>query len=314
MDSMPKGLRILARLALTVALAAPLYLAGYRPLQLHWGATDKEIAQAMPGDEIAPRPIFNATRAVTIAAPPAAIWPWLRQIGYGRAGWYSNLDWFDNAGVPSADHIVPTLQRLAVGDPLPIWKGISQRVVAVDPPHYLLTASTRAEPDSWVWALVPLDAQHTRLVWRMRNAHYDWASPFVVAQLATDLGDFVFVRNIELGIKERVEGRPIGSLAAGTGEVALWLVVFTAFLVSLGALVLRRDWLRPLLAVAGTYALTLALVFAMPPLWVDGLVALGVCGGLWWLYRPGVPGGGVGGRRAVVHSAPAPRQLRERSI
>src|ERR671932_1286429 len=110
MDSMPKGLRILARLALTVALAAPLYLAGYRPLQLHWGATDTEIAQAMPGDEIAPRPIFNATRAVTIDAPPEAVWPWLVQIGYRRAGWYSNLDSFDNAGIPSAERIVPELQ------------------------------------------------------------------------------------------------------------------------------------------------------------------------------------------------------------
>ena len=74
----------------------------------------------MPGDEIAPRPIFNATRAVTIDASPAAIWPWLVQIGYGRAGWYSAMDWFDNAGVPSADRIVPALQRLEVGDTMPI--------------------------------------------------------------------------------------------------------------------------------------------------------------------------------------------------
>jgi hypothetical protein len=314
MHSRLTAIRILGRLALTLALAAPLYLAGYRPLQLRWGATDGELAQVLPGDEIAPQPIFNATRAITIDASPAAIWPWLVQIGYGRAGWYSALDWFDNAGVPSAERIVPALQHLAVGDPLPIWKGISQQVVAVEPQHSLLTASTRAEPDSWVWALVPLDAQHTRLVWRMRNAHYDWASPFVVAQLATDLGDFVFVRNIELGIKERVEGRPIGSLAAGTPEVALWLVVFAAFLGSLGALVLRRDWLRPLLAVGGTYALTLVLVFTMPPLWVDGLVVLGVCGGLWWIYRRGGQGGAVRSRRAAASAAPPLRQLRERSL
>ena len=91
MHTIPNGVRVLARLAFTVALAVPLYLAGYRPLQLHWGATDAELAQVLPGDELAPRPIFNATRAVTIDASPAAIWPWLVQIGYGRAGWYSAL-------------------------------------------------------------------------------------------------------------------------------------------------------------------------------------------------------------------------------
>ena len=28
-------------------------------------------------------------RGITIAAPAEAIWPWLVQLGYGRAGWYT---------------------------------------------------------------------------------------------------------------------------------------------------------------------------------------------------------------------------------
>ena len=46
------------------------------------------------------------TRAITIAAPPEQVWPWLVQLGYGRAGWYS-YDWIDNDNRPSADRILP---------------------------------------------------------------------------------------------------------------------------------------------------------------------------------------------------------------
>jgi hypothetical protein len=272
------------RLVFTMALAAGLYLV-YRPLQLDWGARPEEIAQAMPGDEIQPHPIFNATRAVTIDARPEQIWPWLVQIGYRRAGWYSGMDWLDNDGIPSADRIIPELQRLESGDLLPVWRDIAHRVVTVSPNRYLLDSSLSGR-DSWLWALVPLDDRHTRLIWRMRHAPYDWRSPlFLVRQLATDLGDFVVVRNILLGIEERVEGRPIGSLAAHTAEVAAWFLAFIAFLGSLAALVAAREWLRPLMAVAATYATTLALVFAMPPLWLDALAVVGSWAALWWLRR-----------------------------
>jgi hypothetical protein len=73
----------------------------------------------MPGDEIVKRPTFNATRTVTIQAQPEQIWPWLVQIGHKRAGWYS-YDWVDNLGRPSAEHIIPNLQNLKVGDLIPI--------------------------------------------------------------------------------------------------------------------------------------------------------------------------------------------------
>jgi hypothetical protein len=71
------------------ALAAPL------------GATDQEVRRAMPGDQLIPD-AASTTRAITITAPPEQVWPWLVQLGYGRAGWYS-YDWIDNDGHPSAD-------------------------------------------------------------------------------------------------------------------------------------------------------------------------------------------------------------------
>jgi hypothetical protein len=58
-----------------------------------WGATDDEVARPMPGDHLFPD-APSATRAITIDTQPHDIWPWLVQLGYGRAGWYS-YDWID---------------------------------------------------------------------------------------------------------------------------------------------------------------------------------------------------------------------------
>ena len=66
-----------------------------------------ELAGTYPGDELVPDPTGGATMATFLAAPPEEVWPWLVQMGGGRAGWYS-WDWVDNGGEPSADHIVPS--------------------------------------------------------------------------------------------------------------------------------------------------------------------------------------------------------------
>jgi hypothetical protein len=66
-----------------------------QPWQHRWGATDEDVPDAT-----------STTRAITIAAPPEQVWPWLVQLGYGRAGWYS-YDWIDNDNLPSADRILP---------------------------------------------------------------------------------------------------------------------------------------------------------------------------------------------------------------
>src|SRR6476620_3776921 len=94
----------------------------YRPWQLRWGATGTEVGASMPGDEVVPRRSFNATRGVTIDAQPEAVWPWIVQIGFGRAGWYSH-DLLDNLGRHSAEHVVPELQHIEVGDLIPLGPG-----------------------------------------------------------------------------------------------------------------------------------------------------------------------------------------------
>jgi hypothetical protein len=53
-----------------------------RPWHQRWGATDEEIARALPGDELLPDANVS-TRAITIDARPEQVWPWLVQLGYG---------------------------------------------------------------------------------------------------------------------------------------------------------------------------------------------------------------------------------------
>ena len=103
------------------ALSAGAYALVFRPRMLRWGASDEEVRQPFPGAELVPGGQRGATMAVTIDAPPSRVWPWLVQMGYGRAGWYS-YDQIDMDG-ESADSILDEHQDLAEGDRMPTHPG-----------------------------------------------------------------------------------------------------------------------------------------------------------------------------------------------
>jgi hypothetical protein len=105
-------------LRLAAACAAPVVCAVWvRLLLITWGATRDEATGAYPGDELIPGPAHSSTMATTLPAPPERVWPWLAQMGYDRAGWYS-WDRLDHGGQPSADRIVPQWQNLQQGQRL----------------------------------------------------------------------------------------------------------------------------------------------------------------------------------------------------
>jgi len=106
--------RVIARAGAT-ATALILYARFVRPRLTGWGATDQELGGPFPGGEIVPDGERSGAMAVTIDAPPDQVWPWLVQLGGDRGGWYS-WDRLDNAGHPSARHVHPEWQDLAVGD------------------------------------------------------------------------------------------------------------------------------------------------------------------------------------------------------
>jgi hypothetical protein len=180
------------------------YLRFIRPWQLRWGASDEEVARAMPGDEVVQSSTFNATRAVTIQARPEEIWPWLVQIGGTRAGWYS-YDWIDNLGRPSADRIIPELQQVAVGDFIPMAPigKMGYWVKAFEPNQWMLWWANKGDV-TWSWGLYPQDDSRTRLITRLR-IHYHWTKPSILFSLPLDIGDIVMMRKCLLGIKQRAE-------------------------------------------------------------------------------------------------------------
>lgn len=82
-----------------------------------WGSTSAERAGSMPGDvylDGGRRARVAMTRAITIAAAPERVWPWISQLGRG-AGWYS-IDWLDNGRKVSAWHIVSWIPEPRLGD------------------------------------------------------------------------------------------------------------------------------------------------------------------------------------------------------
>ena len=106
-------------------LAALGYFAVIRPWYLNWGSKGFENDITLPGDELMATPKVIVNRSIQINASPEKVWPWLVQIGYQRAGWYS-YDSLENAvGVAefmdghSSTRIIPELQDLQVGDSIP---------------------------------------------------------------------------------------------------------------------------------------------------------------------------------------------------
>jgi len=174
---------------------------------LTWGATADEARREMPGDSYLLDPDICSTRAVTIDAPPSAIWPWLVQMGSGRGGAYT-YDWIENLlglNMHSAEEILAEFQDLKLGDVLPVGeKGPRLRVVVLEPERAL---ALHSEDGRWVWALALYpEAGVTRLVSRNRIAVPD-ASPVgrVVNRLVMEPGSLVMERKMLLGIKQRAE-------------------------------------------------------------------------------------------------------------
>ena len=139
-------------------------------------ASEEARRHVLPGDVIVPDPMYVTTQAVVIPAAPRAVWPWLVQMGSGRAGWYS-YGRIDNGGRASAEAILPELQHVVPGDIFPAVPGATDAfVVAVAEPQrdlILTVPANGATRVSWEFFLEPLDHDRTRLTVRSRLSR-DW--------------------------------------------------------------------------------------------------------------------------------------------
>ena len=147
-------------------------------------ATTLEKRRPLPVDAIIPEAIFASTHAITIDAPPEQVWPWIAQMGAGRAGWYS-WDAIDNGGTPSATSMMPAFQTVVSGDVMPAVPGAKDAfvVAAVDPPRDLVLTvpdGRGGNAVAWEHVLEPLPGGRTRLIVRGRAS-----SPWLALARAT---------------------------------------------------------------------------------------------------------------------------------
>jgi hypothetical protein len=191
----------------------------------NWGATDAEAQRALPGDDLVPRYRSQFTRALTIHAPPSAVWPWLVQLGQERGGLYSyeRLENLAGCQMRNADRIVPEFQSIHIGDTVRLGpKGYPLfRIAQIEPERLLAWAAADPKTEqvvaytdpmpadyncsNWVFVLEAIEARTTRLLMRSR---LDYNPPTLARRLlwgATDVIGFVMMRKMMLGIKAHAE-------------------------------------------------------------------------------------------------------------
>jgi hypothetical protein len=209
-----KLLKTLAGAAALGAFAA--YNYRIRPWHLRWGATDEELTETLPGDEVKPDAAIQVTHAVTIDAPAEVVWKWLVQVGQDRGGFYS-YDWIENLfglEIHNTEEIKPGWQKLAVGDFVRSahtnWLGGKYKnktgwfVVRLEE-NRALVLRDEIEQGSWAFILKPLSETQTRLVIRARGSqpeslplkllHYGFFEP----------AHFIMERKMLLTLKKRAE-------------------------------------------------------------------------------------------------------------
>lgn len=193
---------MIALLILTLLVLA--YAIVIRPLHLTWGAASHEVKLSLPGDDIVVKPDFNATRGITISAPPEEIWKWIIQIGSKRAGWYS-IDWIDNGGIPSTHVILPEHQVISTGQFIPFTPDQKNGMWVKDykTNQYILWTDKNGNA-TWLWYLYTNGNAETRLLTRLRTK-YTWKSLWILYYLIYDVGDIIMMKKCMEGIKQRAE-------------------------------------------------------------------------------------------------------------
>ncbi len=165
-----------------------------------------------PGDDIIARPDVVMDRAFTVPAAPAAVWPWLVQLGKKRAGWYlpRSVERFLPRSGRAVRHIYPAWQHLSAGDIVPDYGGKSAtfEVAAAEPPSALVYRSVRGNLTmTWALTLSPVPAAdngaagqtrvHLRL--RLKPVRRKW-----LARTAGGFIDLVTIAGLAAGLTERL--------------------------------------------------------------------------------------------------------------
>ena len=160
----------------------------------------------MVGDDLCSDATVVATRSITIGAAPQEVFPWIRQMGFGRGGWYS-YDWLDNLGRKSASTIHDEWQSVEAGDKIPSGP-ISFTAAIVDAPrHFVLEIQSLGKKSPKLHFTLAYELrdnpQGTRLVTRMRS-RINLPLGSLFEKLILGPGDGIMLRRQLLNIKKNV--------------------------------------------------------------------------------------------------------------
>ena len=170
-------------------------------------ASPEEVGAPAVGDDVVPRPDVVMDRGFDLAAPPERVWPWIVQLGKGRAGWYlpRAVERFVPPSRRATRQVLPQWQGLSVGDVVPDYGGprATFETALVAPPHHLVYRSRRGRTElSWAITLTATPTG-TRVHLRLRLA------PVRRVWLAESLGelfDALTVAGMAAGLRERLAG------------------------------------------------------------------------------------------------------------
>lgn len=185
-----------------------------------WGARPGEPDPTMLGEDLVADAAWEFTRAVSIAAPPENVWPWIVQIGQGRGGFYSfeRLENVIGCRITNADVILPEHQTLAVGDSIRLHPTAPPLHVALMEPGRSLVLTSRPGDDApgapsthttdsvWAFHVVPNGHNASRLIERGKSGFgSSMAERLFFSPLLLEPVGFVMSREMLLAVKERAE-------------------------------------------------------------------------------------------------------------
>ncbi|MEO6061236.1 MAG: hypothetical protein ABIQ99_04775 [Thermoflexales bacterium] len=208
-----------------IGAAATAYGLAVRPRMLRWGANPEEVERVYTGDEFVLNPQIKATHAITVHAAVEKVFPWLVQMGQGRAGFYS-VEAIENRlfelDIHNADRILPEYQELKVGDRVVLGRGVFARVAVLAPlKHLILRATAHGDENeegapplksgetlnmTWGFFTEAQENGDTRLIERFRVEFTPTLANNVMFYGFIEPGAFFMERSMLLGIKARAEG------------------------------------------------------------------------------------------------------------
>lgn len=185
----------------------------YASMQVH--ATSGEEARPLAGDDLIAQPLGSVNHAITIHRPARDVWPWLAQMGSGRAGWYA-YDFIDNRGNRSAERILPEYQDIGVGSVLPALPGARDVFLVTQcEMDRSLVLSWRLPSGkyqtTWAFVLEQPQPDRTRLIVRGRVApgYHPYGLPEWLAIPTGRLAHFIMQRKQLLGIARCAEAHEL---------------------------------------------------------------------------------------------------------